>query len=127
MTNPTPKPRWFYPTPSWLIVALLVVEGLLWLSERFQWFDFHKGYAVLIAVVAVGATILVMLFWFLVSVVIHRRFRFSIWSLLLLTVAIAIACGWLWWERELARRQRELSPVFPSVDTLTVGPSLIGE
>ena len=33
-------------------IGLLVVEGLLWLSERFQWFGFnhHKGWTVLVAV-----------------------------------------------------------------------------
>ena len=36
MTDPTPTRR-FSPTPSLLIFGLLVVEGLLWLSERFQW------------------------------------------------------------------------------------------
>jgi hypothetical protein len=33
MTNPI-SPRRFRPTPAWLIVGLLIVEGLLWLSER---------------------------------------------------------------------------------------------
>jgi hypothetical protein len=32
------------------MVALLAVEGLLWLSERFGWLAWHKGYAVLAAV-----------------------------------------------------------------------------
>ena len=36
MTDDLPKRRWFRPTPGWLLVGLLVVEGLLWLSERFQ-------------------------------------------------------------------------------------------
>ena len=48
--------RWFVPTPGRLLVVLLAVDGLLWLSERFQWFAFnqHKGWTVLIAVAAVG-------------------------------------------------------------------------
>ena len=41
MTDRKPQPRRFYPTPAWLIFGLLVVEGLLWLSERFQWFGFN--------------------------------------------------------------------------------------
>jgi hypothetical protein len=47
--QPTPKPRCFRPRPGSLILALLVVEALLWLSERFQWFGFnqHKGWTVL--------------------------------------------------------------------------------
>ena len=40
-----------------VVFGLLVVEGVLWLSERFQWFAFnhHKSWTVLIAVAAVGA------------------------------------------------------------------------
>jgi hypothetical protein len=77
-----PKPRRFHPTPSWLIVGLLMVEGLLWLSERFQWFDFHKGYAVLIGVAAVGVVFVVMLLWLTVALLFRLRFQFSIRSLL---------------------------------------------
>ena len=36
MTDPTRTRRPFYPTPTWLIFGLLVVEGLLWLSERYR-------------------------------------------------------------------------------------------
>ncbi len=45
MTDPIPKLHWFHLTPDRLVIGLLVVEGLLWLSERFQWFGFsqHKG------------------------------------------------------------------------------------
>ncbi len=64
MTDPTPTRRRFYPTPAWLIFGLLVVEGLLWLSERFHWPAWHKGYAVLIGVACVGVAMLVMLGWF---------------------------------------------------------------
>ena len=67
MTDDLPKRRWFWPTPGWLVVGLLVVEGLLWLSERFQWPTWHKGYAVLIAVAAVGATFVLMLLWLVAS------------------------------------------------------------
>ena len=50
------KCRWFHVTPDRLVIGLLVVECLLWFSERFQWFSFnaHKGWTVLIAVAAVG-------------------------------------------------------------------------
>ncbi len=46
MTSDTPTRRRFYPTPGWLILALLVMEGLLWLSERYRWFWFNdkKGW-----------------------------------------------------------------------------------
>ena len=46
--------RWFHPSPISLCSVRVLVIGLLWLSERFQWFGFncHKGWTVLIAVAA---------------------------------------------------------------------------
>jgi hypothetical protein len=88
---PKPKLRWFYPTPGRLLVVLLAVEGILLLSER--WFP--KGCAVLIAIAAIGVFLVLMLLWFVVSLIFYWRFQFSIRSLLLLTVAVAIPCSWL--------------------------------
>ena len=51
--------RHFYPTPAWLVLGLLVVEGLLWLSERSPWPTWRKGYAVPIAVAAMGVVFVV--------------------------------------------------------------------
>jgi len=45
--------RRFHPTPDRFVFLLLAVEVLLWLSERFYWVGWHKGYAVLTAVAAV--------------------------------------------------------------------------
>ena len=104
-----PKLRWFQPTPGKLLIILLAVEGVLLLSERFKWFGFnqHKGWTVLIAVAAVGSFLLFMLFWFIVSLVFRWRFQFSIRSLLLLTVAVAIPFSWLALEMKWAREQSE--------------------
>ena len=79
MTDPTSHRRHFYPTPTWLIYGLLVVEGLLWLSERYQWFGFNekKGWTVLIGVAVVGGAMVVMLGWFLVALVCRWRFQFA--------------------------------------------------
>ena len=74
MNDPTPTRRWLHPTPTWLIVALLVVEGLLFLSDRFQWPTWHKGYAVLIAVAAVGMVFVVMLLWLSIALLFHLPF-----------------------------------------------------
>ena len=110
MTDPTPTRRRFCPTPGWIILALLAVEGLLWLSERYRWFWFNerKGWTVLIAVAVVGVTMLVMLPWFIVALVFGWRFQFSIRSLLVLTVAVAIPCSWLAVEGQRAIKQRNL-------------------
>ena len=110
MTDPKPTRRRFRPTPAWLIFGLLVVEGLLWLSERYRWFWFNekKGWTVLIAVAVVGVAMLVMLLWFVASLVFRWRFQFSIRSLLVLTVAVAMPCSWLAVEMKKAKEEKEL-------------------
>ena len=111
MTDEQPamaKLRWFYPTPGRLLVFLLAVEGILLLSER--WFP--KGWAVLIAVAAVAGTIVLMLLWLICALVFRWRFQFSIRSLLLSTIAVAVPCSWMTVEVQQARRQKE------SVDAL---------
>jgi hypothetical protein len=102
------KLRYLHLTPDRLIVGLLVVVALLWLSGRFQWFPFnhHKGWTVLIAVASIGAAILAMVLWLIGGLLFRWRFQFSIRSLLVLTVAVAISCGWLAVEMKRAREQR---------------------
>ena len=108
MRSPTIKPRWFVPTPGRLLLVLLAIEGLLWLSERFQWFAFnqHKGWTVLIAVASVGVFFLLMFLWFLAALVFRLRFQFSILSLFVLMVAVALPFAWLETELKAAREQK---------------------
>ena len=106
MTDPIPRRR-PHLTPAWLIFGLLVVEGLLWLSERYRWPTWHKGYAVLTAVAAVGVVMIVMLGWFIVALVFRWRFQFSIRSLLVLTLAVAVPCSWMAVEMKAAKEQQE--------------------
>jgi hypothetical protein len=75
MANAALKPRWYRITPDRLIFGLLVVEGLLWLSERYRWFWFnsHKGWTALIAAAAVGSVLVLMFLWFIAAVVLRRR------------------------------------------------------
>ena len=42
MTDPSASPPLLPAGPAWLIYGLLVAEGLLWFSERFQWFSFNE-------------------------------------------------------------------------------------
>jgi hypothetical protein len=109
MADDLPKPRWYRLTPDRFVIGLLVVECLLGLSEQFHWFPFnqHKGWTVLIAVAVIGATILLMLLWFIASLLLRWRFQFSIRSLLVLTVAVALPCSWLAVEIKKARREQE--------------------
>ncbi len=109
MTDATSKPRWYRLTPDRFVIGLLIVECLLWLSERFQWFGFnsHKGWTVLIAVKAVVVFFFLMLLWFADALLFRRQFQFGIRSLLLLVVVIALPCSWLAVEMKEAREQRE--------------------
>lgn len=103
----TTQTRWFHLTPGRFVVGLLAVEGLLWLSDRFGWLGWHKGIAVLTGVAAVGVAMVLMLVWFGVALVFGRRFQFSIRSLLVLTVVVAVPCSWVAVNMQEAKRQRE--------------------
>ena len=93
MADDLPTLRWYHLTPERLVLTLLVIEGLLWLSERFRCSP--KGWAVLIAVPSIGIALVLMLVWFAVAVVFRRRFQFSVRSLLVLTIAVALPFSWL--------------------------------
>jgi hypothetical protein len=105
-----PQRRWFHPTPDRLIPALLILEAVLLLSERFRCppFNQYKGLAVVIAVASVGAAMLVMLAWFAASLLFRWRFQFSLRSLFVLTVAVALVCSWLSVEMKKARQQEAI-------------------
>ena len=105
--------RWFHPTPGRFVLALLAVEVLLWLSERsgwlserLGWLGWHKGYAVLTGMAAVGVAMVLMLGWFGIALVCRWRFQFSIRSLLVLVVVVALPFSWLAVEMKRAREQR---------------------
>lgn len=76
--KPGPTHRWFHLTPDLAVLALLAVEVLLWLSERFDWLPWHKAYAVLTAVAAVAAVLMLMAVWFAVALIFRWRFQFSL-------------------------------------------------
>ncbi len=100
---PKPKLRWFQPTPGKLLTALLLVEAVLLLSK--PWFP--KGWAVLIAIATVAVFLLVMLLWLASALLFRRQFQFSIRSMFVLTVAVAVPCSWLMTEIKWAREQQD--------------------
>ncbi len=104
--TPQARIRWFHLTPGRVVIALLAVEGLLWASQRFGWIAWHKGYAVLTALAVVSVVMLLMFLWFGVALLFRRRFQFSIRSLLVLVVAVAVPCSWFATEVRRAERQR---------------------
>ena len=85
---------------------LLTLEGLLWLSGWFRWLS--KGYPVLLAAAGVGVAGLLLILWFLLALVFHLGFQFSIRALLILAVVVAVPCSWLSWEIRKAKEQRAL-------------------
>ncbi len=97
--------RWFHLTPGRFVIGLLAVEVLLWLSERFGWLGWHKGYAVLTTVAVVGVGMLMTGVWFGVALVFRRRFQFGLRALLLLAVVMALPCSWMATEMNRAGRQ----------------------
>ncbi len=97
--------RGFRPTPAWLVLGSLAVTSALWLSNWLGWPAWHKGYAVLSAVAGGGVAFLVMLLWFVASLLFRWRFQFSIRSLLVLVVAVALPFSWLGLEMKKAREQ----------------------
>ncbi len=103
MTTVEPHTRRLRLTPGRFVLALLAVEGLLWLSDRFGWLGWHKGYAVLTCVASVGVFLLLMLGSFAASLLFRRRFQFSLRSLLALVVVVALPCSWLAVEMKKAR------------------------
>jgi len=103
----TTKRRWFHFTPDRLVLFLLIVECLFWLSDRFGWSPWHKGYAALAGAATLGVALLAMLMWFVVALIFRRRFQFTIRSLLLLAVAVALPCSWMTAAMKKAREQQE--------------------
>ena len=59
-----PKPRWYHLTPDRFLIGLLLVVGVLFVSEWFCWFPFNerKGWTVLIAIGAVCGAVPFLLF-----------------------------------------------------------------
>jgi hypothetical protein len=101
--------QWFRVTPVWVVYGLLLVEAALFLSGRFQWFAFNerKGWTVLIAFGAVGSAMVLIGLWLAASLSFGWRFQFTILNLMVLTVAVAIPCGWLAAEMNNARNQEQ--------------------
>ena len=96
----------FWVTPTLILIGLLIAEVLLWGFESLRWLG--KGWGALISVASAGLAVLVIVLWIAGSAVFQWRCQLSIRSVLVLVTAVAIPCGWLASETELARRQREM-------------------
>lgn len=89
------------------MAGMIIAICLLWLSERFRWFeiDRFKGWLVLSALAAIAGWAGVSVLCWLVAYRFRRRFQFSLRSLLLFFVTVSIVCSWLAVEIEQAREQ----------------------
>lgn len=108
---PTPrKSQWYTPTPAKFLWAVLVTQGVLFLSVHYRWFWFNgrKGYTVLIAVTVTAIALLVLSGLVLASRFFTTKLQFSLATLFSTVLAMAIPLGWLGWEIDQARKQHAI-------------------
>jgi hypothetical protein len=103
---PTDRPkklRWYHPSPGRLLFLLLPLDAILFASDWIQLSP--KGWTVVLALASVAAAMLALLFWFLLALFRGSRFQFSIRSLMLSAVVVALPFSWLAVEMNRARKQ----------------------
>ena len=115
--KPEPRRRRRLPA-DWLLYGLLMVQGVLLLSERYPWFAMNdrKGQTVLIAVAVTAGSLLLVLVWFLAAVARRRRMPLSLRSLPLVALVVVIPCSWFVVKIRQADGQRELRDVIWAAD-----------
>lgn len=107
---PTGKPSWDTVTLPKCLGAVLVMQVVLFFSDRYDWFWFNefKGYSALITVAATAIALLLISAIVLASGFTKARTQFSLATLLLVIPVVAIPCGWFANEIGEARRYRSL-------------------
>lgn len=117
------RPRWYGPTPAKFLLALLCIQGVLFLSGQYRWFAFNerKGYTVLITVAATAIGLLFLVGLVLASRLFKSKVQFSLVTLLLVVVVMGLPCAWLAREIESARQQRALLETHSSTITPVYG------
>jgi hypothetical protein len=92
------------------LAGLVVVLGVLFLSERFMWFPFneYKGCTVLIASATAAGGLVLLLLWLVVAAVLRRRSKLNLRSLLVSMTICGIVFAWYGREASKARRQRDV-------------------
>jgi hypothetical protein len=108
------KPRWYVPTAGKLLVALMLLQGLTFLAARYRWFglNHYKGYAVLLAIAVTTVCLGLLAIWVCVAWLFRARMQFSLATLLLVVLVMAIPCAWFGYARDQARRQAEVIELF---------------
>jgi hypothetical protein len=115
MTDSLVRTKRFAGALDWVLISLLVVEGLLFLSDQYDCFAFnrHKGWTVLIAVAIVAGASLLMGLWAAVTWTMSRwiklrPFQFGLRSGMLVVGVVGLVCGWLGSSLRQARQQAEI-------------------
>lgn len=98
-----------------VLVMLLLTEGLLLLSDQYDWFAFYegRGWTVLIAAAVVAGVLLLAGFcalatWTMSRWIKIRPFQFGLRSGLLMIAVVAVICGWFASAWHEGLRQREV-------------------
>ncbi len=95
--------------PGQFILTVLIIEILLLLCQRFQWFAFshRKGWLVLMSVAAICCVGIFLILWFVTAKCLGWRFQFGIRTMFVAMAAVAIPLTWFIAELREAARQRE--------------------
>jgi hypothetical protein len=107
-----PKRRWFLPSPGHLVIAILVIECALWLSDWLDIPHWHKGYAALAGVASMAVGAAVMFVWLIAALVFRWRFQFGIKSLLVMAVVVALPFSWVRMLQTAAVSERKVANEF---------------
>lgn len=83
--------RWCRLTPARVVVGLAVAEGLILLCERNGWY--LKAWTMLAGIAVIGATVVLLVAWYVASWLFGWRFQYSLRTLLALTAVPAIWIG----------------------------------
>lgn len=91
------------------MALVLIVQLVLYLSHRYQWFDFnrHKGHTVLITVAATMVLLAMLLGGVAISQLTKWKAQFGLGALMLLVPVAAIPLTWLAREIQQAQRQQK--------------------
>ena len=107
MSDLARKPRWYRITPDRFLVGLLAVLLLVLAADRFELAGLIRGsgWNVLLAAAIVCLGLVVGLLWCAVNLLLRWRFQFSLKSMLLFTLIVAILCSWFAVRVRQAKRQ----------------------
>lgn len=113
VSDTSAKTKWYASLTDWVLAALLLVEGLLFLSDQYDWFAFNrrKGWTVLIAAAIVGGTLLLVALgaawsWAASRWTNRKPFQFGLRPAMLAVAVVGVVCGWFASAWKEAREQR---------------------